>query len=97
MKIEDTISILLPRKKNNTKTNIKAIKNEKEAYFERATDSGNYGSCEIRAGDDGHLLIPFFNSLSHFPLFYQKKFSLISTITKLNQDNLKGNSIKNLI
>lgn len=38
-------------------------------YIERAADGGDDSGCEIRAGDDRHLFVPIFNSLSHF-LFY---------------------------
>lgn len=40
-------------------------KGQQGTHIEGTADCGYYSGCEIGAGDDRHLLVPFFNCLSH--------------------------------
>lgn len=53
------------------------MKGEKVTYIKGTTDGGDYCSGEVGAGNDGHLFIPFFHCLRHFPPFSLQFFPQI--------------------
>lgn len=53
----------------NKEVNLDELQLEMEesqgTYIKRTTNCGNDSSSEIGTGDNRHLLVPFFNGLSH--------------------------------